>query len=1032
MTKGGKIIKLLIDTGSNKNYIKSCYTKYPVPNEKIFLASSVGGKIEITHHIQVNLFGPNTPNMKFFILNNLASFDGIIGNDSLMEMGAVIHTSKNYMMIHPSIKIPLKQQESNCVNNINIRTTHMSAPQKEKLLEIINKCPTLFSDPNEKLTYTTRVVGEIRTSNSDPVYSKSYPYPMCLKQEVEKEVKKLLEDGIIRPSRSPYNSPVWVVPKKEDASGEKKYRMVIDYRKLNSITISDTYPIPEINEVLANLGRSQLFSIIDLKSGFHQIPLKESDVEKTAFSVNNGKYEFTRLPFGLKNAPSIFQRALDDILRDHIGNQCYVYIDDIIIFGKDEQTHFENLKSIFKTLEEANMKIQLDKSEFLKTEVEFLGFIVSQNGIKPNPKKVQAIKEIPVPKTLQDLRSFLGLSGYYRRFIEDYAKLVKPLTLLLRGEDGRIPKSMSKNKKINLDDEAIGAFNKTKNALLSREVILSHPNFEHDFELTTDASDYAIGAVLSQGNKPITFISRTLTKTEEDYGTNEKEMLAIIWALSSLRNFLYGSRKVKIFTDHQPLTYSLSNKNTNSKMKRWKARLEEYNYELKYKPGRTNLVADTLSRPPQITFINSTTSTQHSDESSSHDLIPTVEVPINVFRNQIILKIDEETSYQLLNPFPNYHRHIFTQPQYTEADIINIFKRYLRPTITNGLKTTEPIMGLVQVVYPIHFRNYKVRFTQNMVIDIVNETEQNEAILNTHKRAHRNAQENKIQILEKHYFPRMSRKINNILKNCTICKENKYDRHPNNQIINPTPIPNYPGHILHIDIFLTNKTLVLTAIDKFTKLAQAKIIKSRSVEDIRRPLRDLLFFFSVPEVVVIDNEKSLNSITIIAMMEDELNIRVFKTPPYKSEVNGQIERFHSTLTELMRCINSENNDIPFEELLERSVKEYNYSVHSTTGKKPVELFYGRSINANPENFEENRQKNIERLKRKQEKDIKFHNKRRKPIKTYRAGDTIYVKHNKRLGTKLTVRYKQETVKENKNSVVITESGRTIHKSNIRN
>lgn len=173
MTKSNKILKLLIDTGSNKNYIKSCYAKYPVPNDKIFLASSVAGKIEITHHIQTNLFGPNTPNMKFYILNNLQSFDGIIGNDSLIEIGAVIHTSKNYMIIHPNIKIPLKQQETNSVNTINLRTTHMSEQQKDKLFEIINRCPTLFSDPNEKLTYTTRVIGEIRTSSNDP-HSKNW------------------------------------------------------------------------------------------------------------------------------------------------------------------------------------------------------------------------------------------------------------------------------------------------------------------------------------------------------------------------------------------------------------------------------------------------------------------------------------------------------------------------------------------------------------------------------------------------------------------------------------------------------------------------------------------------------------------------------------------------------------------------------------------------------------------------------------------------------------------------------------------
>jgi len=189
---------------------------------------------------------------------------------------------------------------------------------------------------------------------------------MSLKDEVNKQVSELLNDGIIRPSRSPYNSPVWIVPKKADASGVKKYRMVIDYRKLNLVTIADKYPIPEINEVLAQLGNNKVFSVLDLKSGFHQIPLKMSDIEKTAFSVNNGKYEFTRLPFGLKNAPAIFQRALDDILHEHIGKICFIYIDDIIIFSKDDESHFKNLDIIFRTLQEANFLALLYLTRVLK------------------------------------------------------------------------------------------------------------------------------------------------------------------------------------------------------------------------------------------------------------------------------------------------------------------------------------------------------------------------------------------------------------------------------------------------------------------------------------------------------------------------------------------------------------------------------------------------------------------------------------------------------------------------------------------
>lgn len=1021
----------MIDTGSNKNYVQSRYVRNPIPNEKSFIANSVAGSIKITHYALIDILGSGNK-LKFFILPTLKSFDGIIGNDSLKELGATIHTNENYMTIEHGIHIPLKQHISQSVNNVNTRTSHLNKEQNWQLNSIIKNCPNLFSEPNEKLTYTTTVRGEIRTTTNNPVYSKTYPYPMALKNEVERQVNELLEDGIIRPSKSPYNSPVWIVPKKLDASGERKFRMVIDYRKLNAITIPDKYPIPEINEVLANLGKNKWFTIIDLKSGFHQIPLRNSDIEKTAFSINNGKFEFTRLPFGLKNAPSIFQRALDDILREHIGKRCYVYIDDIVIFGKNEAEHFKNIELVFRTLENANMKVQLDKCEFLQKEIEFLGFVVGVNGIKTNPKKVQAIANFPTPKTLKDLRSFLGMSGYYRRFIKDYAKLAKPLTSLLRGEDGRVSKNLSKNKVIFLDSDAIKSFNILKNSLLSKEVILSHPNFDKEFELTTDASNHAIGAVLSQDNKPISYLSRTLNKTEENYATNEKEMLAIIWSLNSLRNFLYGSRKVKIFTDHQPLTYALSNRNTNSKMKRWKAILEEYNHELQYKPGKANVVADALSRIPASSAVHSMTMTQHSDESSSHNLIPSVETPLNVFKNQLLLKIGVSSNYQLEKPFPGYWKHTITEPRYTKENLIGIFKRFLNPHVINGIKTEEQIMGLIQEFYPLYFSSYKTRFTQKIVENVQSESAQDEIIIEYHKRAHRNANENRLQILEKYYFPKMNSKVKEIVKQCETCKENKYDRHPNNPILKHTPIPEYPGHILHIDIYSTEKHLVLTALDKFTKFAQTKLLKSRAIEDVRKPLRELLFFFGVPKHVVIDNEKSLNSASITFMMEDQLKIKVFKSPSYKSEVNGQVERFHSTLSEIMRCLRLDGTHRSFEELLERSVYEYNYTIHSTTGKKPIELFYGRIVSTDPEQFEKSRQDNIEQLRDKQNKDISFHNKNREKIKTYEVGQVIYIKHNKRLGSKLTARYKKEVVREDKPTVVITQSGKTIHKSHIRN
>lgn len=1027
--RNGKSIRILIDTGSNRNYIQPKFVNNPIKNKAPFNAVSVGGSTIVTHHKEANLFNIPDVKVKFFLLPTLKSFDAILGNDSLKELGAEIKISKNIMILKNGIKIPIKEKTFEAVNTIIPRTSHLSDTQKAKLSELLKSFPDLFADPNQKLTYTTNVKATIRTSSDTPVYSKFYQYPMTLKDEVNKQIKELLEDGIIRPSRSPYNSPVWIVPKKADASGEKKYRMVIDYRKLNKITIADKYPIPEINEVLTQLGDNKVFSVLDLKSGFHQISLKNNDIEKTAFSVNNGKYEFTRLPFGLKNAPSIFQRALDDILREHIGKICFIYIDDIIIFSKDDDTHIENLAKIFQTLQSANMKCQLDKCEFMKNKVEFLGFVVSDRGIETNPNKVAAIANYPCPKTLRDLRSFLGLSGYYRRFIQNYAKLAKPLTSLLRGEDGHVSKRMSSKKLISLNNEALDSFKKLKSNLVSKEIILRYPDFKKEFHLTTDASNFAIGAVLSQDNHPISFLSRTLSKAEENYAANEKEMLAIIWALKALKNYLYGKAKVKIFTDHQPLTHSLSSWNGNARIKRWKAYLEEYDYEIFYKPGKENVVADALSRIP-LEQVNSVASTQHSAESSSHDLIVSVEAPINVFKNQIFFYKSDKHDYKFSIPFPTFHRHEIYRLDYTTDDIITDLKKYLNPSVINGIHTTENIMGKIQTIYRTHFKGIKTRFTQSRVEDLTDETEQEERILQIHRRAHRNALENQKQLSETHYFPKMKQKIIHLVKQCKVCKEAKYDRHPPNPELQETPTPEYPGHILHIDIYSTERQLVLTAIDKFSKLAQARIINSKAIEDIRTPLRDIIFYFGVPKHIVMDNEKAFNSQSIKFMLE-QLQIEVYTAPPYKSTVNGQIERFHSTLSEIMRCLKKEGTERNFKELLERAVYEYNYSFHSVTKKRPLEVFFGRRVTTDPDQYETARQDNIERLKNKQKTDRTNHNKNKNEIRNYQPGEEIFVRINTRLGSKLSPRYRKETVKENKHTTVITESGKTVHKSHIK-
>lgn len=809
----------MIDTGANKNFISRRLAAGCTTVRKPFSVLSAAGNIMITHRLVGKFFKPlgNDSDITFFVLPNLHSFDGIIGDDTLKDLKAIVDRKNNCLIITPGIKIPLLARASINVNPL-LAAEHPDGTQ-EILNSLLGEFPRIFEPPLSGMSVETAVKAEIRTNTQDPIYAKSYPYPVNMRGEVERQIDELLQDGIIRPSNSPYNSPIWIVPKKPKPNGEKQYRMVVDFKRLNTVTIPDTYPIPDINATLASLGNAKYFTTLDLTSGFHQIHMKESDIPKTAFSTLNGKYEFLRLPFGLKNAPAIFQRMIDDILREHIGKVCYVYIDDIIVFSEDYDTHWKNLRLVLASLSKANLQVNLEKSHFLDTQVEFLGYIVTADGIKADPKKVRAISEMPPPTSVKELKRFLGMTSYYRKFIQDYAKVAKPLTNLTRGLYANIKSSQSSKVPITLDETALQSFNDLKSILCSSE-ILAFPCFTKPFHLTTDASNWAIGAVLSQDDqgrdRPIAYISRSLNKTEENYATIEKEMLAIIWSLDNLRAYLYGAGTIKVYTDHQPLTFALGNRNFNAKLKRWKARIEEYNCELIYKPGKSNVVADALSRiPPQLNQLSTdldanpeddmqSLATAHSALHDSSRLIPHVESPINVFKNQLIFDTTR-SKYLCEHPFPGYTRHLIPLKDGSLADLTNSLQSCLRPVIINGVKIPEAHLQRFQSICLANFLLYKIRITQRLVADVSGAEEICEIIEKEHRRAHRGPTEIRLQLLEKYYFPRMSSTIRLQTSSCQCCKLYKYERHPNKPNLQPTPIPNYPCEILHIDIFALEK-----------------------------------------------------------------------------------------------------------------------------------------------------------------------------------------------------------------------------------
>lgn len=932
-----------------------------------------------------------------------------------------------YVFDNTSIDPRLKNQ---------LRIDHLNIEEKRKLINLISKFPSVFYLEGDNLSFTNVIKHRIETKDDLPVHAKSYRYPYCHKEEVQKQVSKMLSQGIIRPSTSPWCSPIWIVPKKLDASGQQKWRLVVDYRKLNEKTIDDKYPLPNITEILDKLGKCQYFTTLDLASGFHQIEVHPDDIQKTAFSVEHGLYEYLRMPFGLKNAPATFQRVMDHVLRDLIGKCCLVYMDDIIIFSVSLQEHIENLTKIFMALEKVNLKIQLDKSEFLKKEVAFLGHIVTDNGVKPNPSKIEAIQNWPIPKNQKELRGFLGILGYYRRFVRDFARITKPLTAQLR-----------KGEHVEHTDIFLKTFVACKK-LLTQSDILQYPDFEKPFVLTTDASNFALGAVLSQGaigqDRPVAYASRTLTKTEERYSAIEKELLAIVWATQYFRPYLFG-RKFTLYTDHQPLTYALNLKTPNTKLVKWRLQLLEYDFEIKHRPGKQNVVADALSRITHDINVNEDDSDSddcsvHSADTDDSEFIKCTEKPINFFHNQIILKIDPNESETYEEIFPRVYRRTITKITFGVPLLIRILKEYMDPRRSNCIMCPENVIQSLQIVYKNYFsrcKTFKLCISQKILIDLPNLEDQNSIIEDTHETAHRGIRENLEEIKRRFFFPNMKRKVRKYIILCDTCNKAKYERKPYKIKLGETPIPKQPIEIIHIDIYIAQPNLFLSVVDKFTRYGTLIPIKSRSIADIRKAIIKYITLYGTPSLIVSDNEPAIKSIEIRGLLSD-LNIQQYFTPSNHSQTNGIVERFHSTITEIFNANKHKYGEVSNKEKFLIACSLYNNSIHTATNMKPREILYaaknGQERPIEMERLVELRDKLYDevqvQLTKTQNSQNLYHNRKREDPPKLKQNELAY---NRIQGVKSKIkdRYQQVRVRSNRKHTYKDILSRKLHKEKLR-
>ncbi|XP_063949873.1 uncharacterized protein LOC135152720, partial [Daucus carota subsp. sativus] len=482
------------------------------------------------------------------------------------------------------------------LNFLELKQGNMSVVEYEnKFAELARFVPTYVETDRQKAKRFQQglkpwirsklAILQLETYAAVPISKAPYRMAPVEMKELAKQLQELLEKGVIRPSVSPWGAPVLFVKKKDGSM-----RLCIDYRELNKLTIKNRYPLPRIDDLFDQLKGAEYFSKIDLRSGYHQLKIKSEDIPKTAFRTRYGHYEFLVMAFGLTNAPAAFMDLMNRVFKKYLDKFVIVFIDDILIYSKTAEEHAEHLRTALEILRKEKLYAKFSKCEFWLQEVQFLGHIVSREGIKVDPAKIEAIMNWERPKTPTEIRSFLGLAGYYRRFVQDFSRIATPLTKLTR-----------KNEKFIWNEKCEESFQELKKRLVSAPV-LSLPDDQGNFVIYSDASYKGLGCVLMQHDKVIAYASRQLKPHEQKYPTHDLELAAIVFALKIWRHYLYGER-CEIYTDHKSLKYIFTQKELNMRQRRWLELIKDYDCTIKYQPGKANVVADALSRKERLNVL---------------------------------------------------------------------------------------------------------------------------------------------------------------------------------------------------------------------------------------------------------------------------------------------------------------------------------------------------------------------------------------------------------------------------------------------
>jgi len=706
---------------------------------------------------------------------------------------------------------------------------------------------------------------------------------------LRKQLADLQEKGFIRPSKSPYGAPILFVKKK---NGE--LRMCMDYRALNRLTIKNKSQMPRQDELMDRLRGAKWFTKLDLRSGYHQIRIHPKDVEKTAFNTRYGHFEFNVLPFGLTNAPATFQTLMNAVFADFVDVFVIVYLDDVLIFSRSLEDHRKHVKMVLERLRKHKLFANQEKCEFGRQSIHFLGHVVSKDGIGMESSKLDEIRQWPVPKTVEDIRAFLGLTGYYRKFIHKFSQIAAPLSNLTRNQTPFIWTEVEQK-----------AFEDLKTAMVTGPV-LAVPDETKPFTVTTDASGFAVGAALTQdhgrGPQPVAFMSHRMSPAEMNYPVHEQELLAVVRALTAWRHYLHG-HKFTVVTDHYSLTFLQTQPKLSKRQVRWTEHLAEFDFTVVYKPGKTNVVADALSRRPD-----------HRPKATNE-------------------------TQPLLAEIQLTHDELFVG-----GDLLEEIRRAYLNDSECAAALAKPTESAYTVRNGLLYRpDNRLRIPNDDSIKGTLLFEAHDSILCGHVGVNKTA-----RLLGRLFdWPRLRQDVRQYVTTCVGCQANK----PSNQLpiglLQPLPIPTRRWETVTMDLITQlpisqrQNDAIIVFVDKLSKMVHYAPCKTAiSAPEVAQIFfQQIIRHHGVPNNIVSDRDPRFMSNFWQALWK-ELGSKLKMSTSYHPQTDGQTERSNRTLEDMLRAYVNYAQDNWDEKLIALEIA-VNNSTQESTGFTPFYLNSGQ-------------------------------------------------------------------------------------------